>query len=255
MTVYVERTGAGPGLVLVHGWGMHGGVWDTVVGGLAQHFRVSRVDLPGHGRSGNIDGPYTLEGLAEVLAAAVDGPAMWLGWSLGGMALLELAARYPALVQRLVLVACTPRFVRKDDWPEALEANVLEGFAQELERDYRATLSRFIALQARGGERARDDVRRLRATLFEHGEPHPEALRGGLAILQKADLRVRLAAVSCPTLLIGGANDTLVPATAIEKTAQLLPDARVVLIPGAGHAPFLSHGVEFMQRVLRFADE
>ena len=49
--MHVESHGSGAPLVLIHGWGMHGGVWDNVVPQLAQHFSVHCVDLPGHGYS------------------------------------------------------------------------------------------------------------------------------------------------------------------------------------------------------------
>ena len=51
MSLQVERRGDGPDLVLLHGWGMHGGVWDELVPRLAARFRVHVPDLPGHGRS------------------------------------------------------------------------------------------------------------------------------------------------------------------------------------------------------------
>jgi pimeloyl-[acyl-carrier protein] methyl ester esterase len=239
MTLYTESSGSGPDLVLVHGWGLHGGVWDTLAPLLEPDFRVTRVDLPGHGRSAWHD-PDGLDGLARAVLESVPERAAWLGWSLGGLVAAGAALASPARIERLVLVAATPSFVCRPGWPAAMAPGLLEDFAQDLRRDYLRTLQRFLALQVRGSDAADGVLRELRARLLQHGQPAPEALLAGLDILRATDLRARYPEIACPVLLLMGARDTLVPAAAARPAAGLLPDARVELIDGAGHAPFLA---------------
>ena len=92
----------------------------------------------------------------------------------------------------------------------------------------------------------------MRGLLFEHGEPDHAALRGGLRILREADLRGSLARIDCPALVLLGERDTLVPIAAGEALAAALPHGTLRLMPGAGHAPFLSHPEAFAEAVSDF---
>jgi pimeloyl-[acyl-carrier protein] methyl ester esterase len=249
--LYWERSGHGPDVVLLHGWGMHGGVWQDLAQRLAQNFRVHVPDFPGHGRSRALE-PFTLESCARELVASLPGPAVWIGWSLGGLVALQVARDQPPQVPRLVLIGSTPRFAQAPDWPWAMPGGTLEQFASELERDYRATLQRFLSLQCGHGETERELLRGLRATLFEHGEPDLPALRAGLDILKTADMRQILSTITAPTLVIHGARDQLVPRAAGEYLAAQLPQARLALIESAGHAPFLSHPEVVRQHLEEF---
>ncbi len=245
-------TGEGSALVLVHGWGMHSGIWGEVVPALAPRHRVVRVDLPGHGASLG-DAEFDLPALREALVAAVPEPAVWVGWSLGGLAVLDLALHQPQQVRGLVLVAATPRFVRGSDWPHAVAPEILEQFAAGLEDSYDATLLRFLALQTRGAADGREALRRLRESWRASPAPRPMALRSGLALLRDSDLRSQLAGLHCPVLVVGGERDTLVPSAALTALVAALPDARMELIAGAGHAPFISAPETFVQQLTAFA--
>lgn len=242
--LYIESTGSGHDLVLLHGWGLHGGLWRSISQTLARDYTVHAIDLPGHGRSPLSDRPFTLEHVAEAVAEAVPAGATWIGWSLGGVVTLA-AALNGADIDRLVLVGAGPRFIQGDDWPGAVAPEVLTSFSEQLASDYKSTLLRFLALQSRGSERGREELRTLRSELFAHGEPAREALEGGLAILQQTDLRLRLSEIEQPCLLIHGEKDTLFSLATAEATARVLPCGQLVTIQGAGHAPFLSHPVTF----------
>jgi len=128
----------------------------------------------------------------------------------------------------------------------------LRHFAAELGMNHTATLRRFLALQVRGSEGEREVLAELRESLLSRGEPHLDALRGGLEILRDADLRALLPQIRQPTLAIAGQRDKLTPPQASHYLAQTMPNARVVEIEGAAHAPFLSHREEFLKCVMDF---
>jgi len=250
--LYIETQGQGPDLLLLHGWGLHGGVWDTLMPKLTPHLRVSRVDLPGHGRSREIPMPGSLTELTLQVMAAVPPGAVVLGWSLGGLVAQEAALRMPQRLRGLILANTTPRFVIAPDWPQAMPPEQLQEFATGLAQDYRETLLRFLSLQVRGDESARTALRQLRETLFAHGEPDGASLVSGLELLRTSDLRSRLKEISTSTLVIAGGHDRLTPPEASEHLAAVIPGAKLERFPKSAHAPFLSHGEEFAAAVVRF---
>lgn len=253
--LHTETNGRGPDLFLVHGWGLHSGVWDSLIPQLACDWRVTRVDLPGHGRNRNILVPATLKELAALVVGAAPENAVWLGWSLGGMLALRAALDFPERVCALVLVSTTPRFVAAKDWPCAMAPDLLEEFSIELAKDYRGTVQRFLALQARGGECARDMLRQLRATLYARGQPDTGGLAAGLEILRNSDLRHEVEQLTVPTLVMAGGHDCLTPPQAGVWLATEIHGARVLCFPEAAHAPFLSHPQEFVGALRDFLDD
>lgn len=241
MDLYIESLGDGPAVMLVHGWGLHGGVWRDLAARLARSFRVLIPDLPGHGRSRGVHAGVSLSSLADDLSRRLTEPAIWIGWSLGAFVALAAARNRPQAVSRLVLVGATPKFVQAPDWPCAMPPTTLAQFARDLESDYRATLMRFLSLQMGDGETAPAAVRALRAMLLEQSEPDPAALQIGLQWLANTDLRADLPAITAPALVLHGSHDRLAPPAAARFLAERLPAARLALMPSAGHAPFLSH--------------
>jgi len=258
---YAGTGGSGVPLLLIHGWGMHGGIWSGVAEQLAQNCCVMVVDLPGHGYSVNHSrsplpaSTLTLDSIVDELSAQFDEPLTVCGWSLGGQVALRWALRHPQQVERLVMVASTPCFVRLDDWKYALSTEILEEFAVNLQHHYALTLKRFLALQVRGGEREREWLTVLRDALFSRGEPDLSALQSGLDILRGCDLRGALPEVMQAMLVLAGERDTLIPQQASQYLASRTPKGRLATIKGAAHAPFLSHPEEFVEHVVNFLNE
>ena len=250
--LHVEIRGAGPDVVLLHGWALHGGMWGPWIEQLGRRVRLHFIDLPGHGRSPWPDRAATLRDLARAVSPHVPSGAAVLGWSLGGMVALELARARPADLAALVLIATTPCFLAREDWPAGMNSAVLDGFAAGLAGDYRRTISNFLALQTWGDEHATQALRSLRANLDAHGEPDPYALAAGLGILREADLRADLATIAIPTLVIAGEHDRITPVAAGRELASRLPSARFIEIAKAGHAPFLSHADAVLGQVEGF---
>ena len=241
--LHVETTGHGGPLVLLHGWAMHGGVFGSLVERLRDRYTLHVVDLPGHGRSRDSQVPLQPDAVvAALLSQLPDAP--WCGWSLGGLFALHAAATHPARVPALMMLCASPRFVRGEDWKYGVSPEIFRDFAQGLRTDYRATLDRFVALEAFGSDRAREAVRALRAELFARGEPPAGTLAQGLELLETVDLRTDLPALQVPSLWIAGRRDRLVDPRAMRQAAEAAPRSSFVQIDHAGHAPFLTDTAE-----------
>jgi pimeloyl-[acyl-carrier protein] methyl ester esterase len=251
MSLFVETRGAGPPLVLLHGWAMHGGVFAPLVERLASRHTLHLVDLPGHGNNRDSDVPLRLDACAEAVLAVVP-PAPWCGWSLGGLVALQAAATRPEAVPALAMLCASPCFVRGDDWRYGVPADVFRSFADGLRNDYRGTLELFVALEAFGSDHAKDEIRSLRGELFARGAPAGEALAQGLELLETSDLRGALPTLSVPSLWLAGRRDRLVDPRAMREAAALAPDASVHVLEHAGHAPFLTHADEVATLLVDF---
>ena len=253
--LHVEVSGDGPPLVLLHGWAMHGGVFAPLVARLRDRFTLHVVDLPGHGVSRDCTVPLALEPCVDAIAARVP-PAPWCGWSLGGLFALHAAATRPAHVPALAMLCASPRFVRDaaagSHWKYGVSAEIFRDFAAGLREDYRATLERFVALEAFGSEYAREEIRVLREDLFARGDPTAAVLADGLELLETADLRAALPTLRAPSLWLAGRRDRLVDPRAMREAAALAPHAQMQVIEHAGHAPFLTHADAVAARLAAF---
>ncbi len=255
MGLFTQITGQGPDLVFLHGWGMNGDVWESVTPSLAKNYRVTAIDLPGHGRSVGDPGRYDLKNLAEQVLEVTPPGATLVGWSMGGLVAAQMVLDNPGAMNRLILVASAPKFVRDESWPDGMEAELLDNFAGDLREDYRNTVKRFIAIQSMGSDNPREEQRVLRDRVFRHGDPQIAALEGGLKILHEADLRSQLAEIAIPMLLLTGEHDSLFRRKAAERAQLLNSNSKLVVIKGAGHAPFLSHEKEFLNELNSFLME
>jgi pimeloyl-[acyl-carrier protein] methyl ester esterase len=225
--------------VLLHGWGMTPAVFDALADALRSSYVVHAMALPGYCAAPSAF-PYSIEKLAESIAARAPERCCVAGWSLGAQVALEWARSQPRQVEALALLAATPSFVQRAGWSHAVEPAVFENFAENLERDRDATLARFASLQAHGDAAMKATATRLRACVGRPAEIETDTLRQGLGVLLDADLRASLRAVGQETLVVHGESDRLVPLAAGEYLAREMPHARLSTIPGASHAPFVS---------------
>jgi pimeloyl-[acyl-carrier protein] methyl ester esterase len=251
--IHTETFGAGKPLVLVHGWAMHSGIWRNFALELAKHYQVTLVDLPGHGRSEAIT-PFTLETLSKALVNAIPyKTSCWLGWSLGAEVVLDIAHRFPERVNKLILLAGSPCFIRQDSWP-GMDVQILDSFAESLKLDSQATLLKFLALQIQGLADQKAVLQELKTLVFDSPAPDAQTLQEGLVILKQSDLRDVFAQLKMPVDVILGELDTLIPVAVGAKMRDLLPEADLKIIPRAGHVPFLSHPVAVMDLVRQCMD-
>ena len=234
-------------MVLLHGWGMNQGVWQVIMPELTffHDGAVRCLDLPGFGNAQSIPTPYTLHAAAEQLSSELNEGSILVGWSLGGLFALYIAAHWPDKVAKDVLVASTPFFAQHDDWP-GIKPDVLNAFKDQLVSHREKTIERFLAIQAMGSESARDDIKQLKLLLNEYPAPKEQALSAGLDILQHDDLRAMFAQLTVPIVGIFGRLDALVPYRALKKMQALQPNFDYEVIDKASHAPFISHKEAFI---------
>ncbi|MDO8959883.1 MAG: alpha/beta fold hydrolase [Rhodocyclaceae bacterium] len=216
-------------LVLLPGWGFDARVWQPLVSLLEKDFRIHSAsdDLPAG--------------------------AIVCGWSLGALTALQWALNQPKKIDRLVLIGATPRFVQAPDWPHGQPPGLLEEFSAAVSADPRAALRRFAALLNQGDGAARRLTRELSALLDTQASP--AALAAGLQALRDTDLRQDVGRIRQPVLLLHGAHDALMPLAAAEWLVEHLPVARLEVLPGVAHAPFLAQPERCADLLARFADE
>lgn len=235
---------AKPTLVLLHGWGLNRGVWSEVLPHLAADFHVLTPDLPGFGLSRVFPADYELDAVVTQLAGALPDQCYVVGWSLGGLLAIALAAAYPQKVKQLGLIAATPKFLAEDGWP-GMRAEVMQQFSAALSQNLPQTIQRFLAIQAMGSEHAKQDVQKLRQSITAYPAPQPQAVELALNLLATTDLRHTFQRLSQPVVGCFGRLDSLVPVAVVALLQQLKPQARFSILPKASHAPFISHPIEF----------
>jgi 2-succinyl-6-hydroxy-2,4-cyclohexadiene-1-carboxylate synthase len=222
-------------VVLLHGFTQTGRSWARVREEVAARYRCFAPDLPGHG---DAEGrrPATFDAVAAYVGALKPQRFALCGYSMGGRLALDVALRMPARVQRLVLVGASPGIA--DPAERAARRAADEELAERIERDgieaFAASWGAqpLFAGQPRGvAELARAD--RLRSTATGLAA----ALRGmGTGVM--TPLWDRLPELAMPVTLIAGERDAKFRAIA-ERMGAAIPDARVLLAAGAGHAVHL----------------
>jgi pimeloyl-[acyl-carrier protein] methyl ester esterase len=245
-------------VVLLHGWASHPQVFRGLTRALEKQVRVQVPALPGYAGTAACT-PYTLEQMADTLAAAAPKQCCVVGWSLGAQVALAWARRAPHQVSRLALIGATPCFTQRagdaNAWPHAVSAQVMRQFTAQIRRDCPSVLRRFVALQSQGDAHAVRTAHKLRSALFTNPLPAQAVLEAGLDILRAGDLRAWLASVQQRALVIHGENDAVTPCAAGRALSALLPNAEFHAMAGAGHAPFVTDADAVAAHLLAFLHE
>jgi pimeloyl-ACP methyl ester carboxylesterase len=249
LEIAYDRVGDGPPLVLVHGGADDSRLWRPQLAALADEFTVVAWDEPGTGRSSDVPADFALPDYANCLAALIDdlalGPAHVAGISWGGTLVQELYRNHSRLVATLVLADTYAGW--KGSLPEE-EVRVRVAGARQM-------------LAAHGGE-----FELAIPGLFA-GEPpaqfvplldemaaavRPESLRKQILLMAQTDQRDLLPRIAVPTLLIWGELDARSPLTVARQFERAIPDAKLVVIPGAGHVTNLERPEQFNAAVREF---
>ena len=266
--VNVIERGEGPPLVLVHGHSGRWANWLANIPSLSREHRVIAMDLPGFGHSPMPREPITIENYGRTLDALMDRlditAAPVVGNSMGGFAAAELAIKFPPRVERLVLVSAA-----------GLATKYLGLSTEFMRRRSYVALTRVINLYAGIPEaRAETLVRRprLRRKVLEIVARHPECLSGPMAFelmrgagkpgaadatdaIMNYDYRDRVSEIVCPTLIVWGRNDRVVPVSSAEEYHRLIERSRVDLFDDTGHVAMLERPSRFNTALETFLDE
>lgn len=241
-----------PQTLLIHGWGANHHVFDPLQTFIPAPWQNQwwAPDLPGHG-SAPFDGHFDLNEIADQIAQQITQPVNLVGWSLGGMVALNLAARHPEKVNTLCLTASLVKLLASHDYPQGLHRVSLDTMANLFAEGYHKYMQQFLQLQMLyASPSARNNINQLTSTICQYGSP--AGLNAALLALKQADLRPLLDSINCPVLLLFGARDAITPPRMGEYLHQHLPQSEWILLPQAAHVPFLSHTAEFAQVLSQF---
>jgi pimeloyl-ACP methyl ester carboxylesterase len=248
--------GHGRPLVLVQGVGIGRWGWEPVADRLARRFRVITVDNRGIGASDTPPGHFSTRSMAQDVLAVLDHAgiqqASVLGTSLGGMVAQELALAHPERVDRLVLVATVPGGPHSRPMP--LGTTYL--FAVSPFLTDKARLRQFVnnALGPSILRRRPKIARRLAAAKLAHPQSQG-AWRAQVAAGMLFNPLGRQRDLTQPALIVQGTADRVVDPGNAEALADLLPNAQVKLLEGAGHLLYWEQPRRFARMVAGFLTE
>jgi pimeloyl-ACP methyl ester carboxylesterase len=246
--LFVQQSGAGTPLLLIHGLMASGAMFQPVLPAFATHYRVIVPDLRGHGRSGALPGPYRVEQLAHDLTPLLDDlqveAADILGYSQGGAVAQQFARDYPKRVRCLVL-ACTFAYNMLSR-RERLEGILSPWMVRILGL---RRLARLVIDGTGGSRLPPENARWLEGILSANDKARMVA---AVEAMNAFDSRPWLDQITCPTLVIAGAEDTAVPLAHAQMLAQGIPDALLRVVDGAGHTLIYTHTDIFLQAVEAF---
>ena len=217
-----------PVLVLGNSLGTSTGVWESQVAEFRQHFRLVRYDLPGHGGSPAVAGPYTVGGLGAGVLGLADslgvGQFAYCGISLGGMIGMWLAAAAPDRIVALGLVCTAAHLPPADGWRARASQVRAAGMASVSP----AVIGRWFTPGFAG--RASSVVSEFRAELER---TDPVGYAGCCEAIAEMDLRESLPGITAPTLVLAGSDDPATPPAHGAAIAGLVRGARLDVVPAA----------------------
>ena len=257
---HYDVCGSGDAILFIHGFGGSSRWWQAQKKFLRGGYQVITVDLPGHGESAWM--PMTLHDLAvdlrQIIAACGVSQLNIVASSFGGLIALELYRMVPQDIMRISFVGSIPKFARGPQYPAGLDigkihtlssqfdpSTVAQDSAQGLREDYGAVLDIFFRSLFTMPERDSERFQWVKELRRAEPLPRREALKCFLDILEKTDLRDRLAGVICPVQFITGSDDHICPAPIMAWLQEHFLNARFDVIEGCGHLPFLTKPDEY----------
>lgn len=253
--VAIQEQGSGAPLLLLHANPGESRDFDPVLPALSQHYRTIALDFPGYGESPAPNSPRSATAMmfAEVVQDVVANmglpPAVIIGNSVGGYSAARLAIDRPEAVSGLVLVS-TGGFTKKN-----LKTAVFCA-VKGSEKVTRRIAGRF----ARSYLHLRNEHVQAILDRTDEGAKITKRVAVDAAIWRsftadEHDLRKRASAISCPTLLVFGRHDPVLPAATDGRSAEeSIPGARLVVLE-SGHMPFAEVPEAFLDTVLPFLEE
>jgi 3-oxoadipate enol-lactonase len=241
----------GPPVVLLHGLGSCGDDWIFQVEALQNRYRTLTIDLPGHGDSEIPAGWPTIADIAGEVSRLMDelgeGPAHFVGLSLGGAVALQIAVDSPSRVRSLTIVNASATL--SGGWrriPVSLVRIGLLAVGQ----------MKWLGMWVAKGLFPRDDqVELRRVAAMRIGSNTRRSYAKSAYAVVRFDLRSQVHTIQVPTLVVAAERDTTVPLRAKRWLAQTIPNAKLQVIPNSRHATPLDAHKAFNQRLLKFLGE
>ena len=222
-----KTIGNGPSLVLLHGWAFNSDIFQSLIDKYKANYRITVIDLPGHGRSSDING--NIESWCNELTKLIPEQSILLGWSLGGLLSTYIASQIE--ISKLILVAATPCLVNNENWDYGINSEVFDQFAINLKNDSTKSLKRFVSLQSKD----KSQLQELYKSIQKYPASH-SALNTGLEIIINSDLRNIYKDITVSKTTILGSLDTLVPVK-IQQWYEAVGSQTSII--HSGHLPFI----------------
>ena len=249
-----EIYGQGEPLLLIMGFGLPGMAWLPALPFLAG-FRCIYFDNRGTGNSDKPAGPYTIVEMADdasnLLVALGISKARVYGISMGGMIAQELALRHPEQVEKMVLGCTMPGGTAAVRAPEETYQRMNEGFmlmGTQPEKGLDTILPLLFPQDFIGRH---PEIRQMMLAGFKMAPPTPpEAIESTRSAVLTFDVYDRLPQITCPVTIVHGEDDVLVPPENATLIKNRIPQADLMLIPGAGHSYAAADPVGIHQRIV-----
>lgn len=252
---YYETTGDGHPLLLISGLNNdHAVLWHGVREPLSKDYKVIAYSPRGIAPSSSPDATYTVEQMADDAAALLSKlgivSAHVLGYSMGGMIAQALAVRHPDKVDNLVIAASAPRVSTLNRLVCLSCQKILShGVPRE---DAQALMIPWFFSNAFLTNLVEGKLANPLPKLEPQMPQTPHGLLHQFQALATFDMRSLLGTINVPTLIIAGEKDLLMPIEDAQELARLIPDARLVVIPHAGHLLIHEQPAVFLQMVSAF---
>jgi pimeloyl-ACP methyl ester carboxylesterase len=262
-TLHYATSGAGEPILLIPGLGLDHNYYRFGIPLLSRHLQVLAVDPRGIGRSTKSPPPYTVEAWADDFAVMIDklafGPIHVLGSSLGGSMALALAQRRPGKLKSLIVVGGFSELDRATELNFRLRLRLIEklGMSDEV-ADYMGlwTLTRKFINSDAGFATMRANQANIRANSAQSYSAFVEALlkwgRCQPGQEREPKFTALLDSIKTPTLVVTSDNDHLIPKELSDLIAARIAGAKLIVMPGAGHIPFMEQPEEVVRIVLEF---
>jgi pimeloyl-[acyl-carrier protein] methyl ester esterase len=249
--MHIKIIGEGRPIVLIHGWGVSGKIWEEFAKLIMSKYKLYIIDLPGMGKS-EIINPYKIDNLINEIHGLIPERASIIGWSLGGLIAMKYCLKYTKNVNSLVCISATPCFIKKHGWEYGVNKNFFLKFKKDLLNNWEKTLKKFFLLQIQKEEEKEEILKKLESDSINKRPSTKEGLEKSLEILEKVDIRENIKNINIPTLIISGKQDTISDYKASIWMQSQIKESEIFIFDSAGHLPFISHQRKCYQLVKEF---
>ena len=254
----VECGGGNSSCILIHGLGDNSAVWEEVTPPFAARYRTLVIDLRGHGESGwDPCGRYPIESYVRDINCLIEhlnvAPILLVGHSLGGNIAIRVAARWRHRITGMIIV----------DFGPDLNSASLKHLHRQLRSAHHvySSVTEYEAwLSSRQPLVGTETLRRLAQSAVRRHADGTFLLKADPQTITAAEnasgsdtrLSVLLASISCPVLVVRGLGSAVLPHQAALRMVEVLPNSRLQLVDGAGHAAMIDNPQGFIDGVVPF---